>query len=195
MAIIYQTNKKTGITYTYENEPYWDKEKKQSRAKRRLIGKVDPNTGNIVPTREYKKKNLQPHTTIVNPGPTPITRYQRSFWGATYLFDQIGKMLGITAGLKECFPNEYKRLLSIVYFLILEENNYLSRFSHWQKLHIHPYGGDIASQRSSELFQSVDEGSGMHFFQKQGKRRIEKEYWAFDITSILFIFVSTSRVP
>lgn len=26
-VIIYQTNKKPGITYAYNNEPYWDKEK------------------------------------------------------------------------------------------------------------------------------------------------------------------------
>lgn len=24
MAVIFQTNKKTGITYAYQNEPYWD---------------------------------------------------------------------------------------------------------------------------------------------------------------------------
>lgn len=33
MVIIYQTNKKPGITYAYNNEPSWDKEKQQSRAK------------------------------------------------------------------------------------------------------------------------------------------------------------------
>ena len=54
MAVIFQTNKKTGITYAYQNEPYWDKEKQQSRAKRTLIGKVDPVTGEIIPTRSYK---------------------------------------------------------------------------------------------------------------------------------------------
>lgn len=50
MGIIYQTDKRTGITYAYENKAYWDKEKKQSRSKRTLIGKVDPKTGEIVPT-------------------------------------------------------------------------------------------------------------------------------------------------
>jgi hypothetical protein len=33
VGIVYQKNKKTGITYVYQNEPYWDKEKQQSRAK------------------------------------------------------------------------------------------------------------------------------------------------------------------
>lgn len=50
MGIVYQKDKRTGITYAYESKAVWDKEKKQSRAKRRLIGRVDPETGEIVPT-------------------------------------------------------------------------------------------------------------------------------------------------
>ena len=50
MAIIKQTNKTTGITYVYESKSYWDPEKKQARSKRKLIGKIDPATGDIVPT-------------------------------------------------------------------------------------------------------------------------------------------------
>ncbi|MCK9526573.1 MAG: IS1634 family transposase [Limnochordia bacterium] len=184
MGIVYYTNKKTGITYAYENEPYWDKEKQQSRAKRKLIGKVDPDTGEIVPTREYRKKEKLVADSPTKPGPVPIMNMQRSFYGATQLFDQIGKETGVEADLKACFPRTYKKILSIAYYLILEENNSLSRFSHWQRLHIHPLGDDIPSQRSSELFQSIEESERMSFFQKQGKRRIEKEYWAFDVTSI-----------
>jgi len=50
MAIIHQYDKRSGITYAYESHSYWDKEKKTSRAKRTLIGRVDPKTGEIVPT-------------------------------------------------------------------------------------------------------------------------------------------------
>ena len=184
MGIIYQENKITGITYVYENKSYWDKEKQQSRAKRTLIGKLDPQTGQVLPTRTYKRKSEKASEAPVKPGPVPITKVQRSFYGASYLLDQIGKTTGVMQDLKACFPDAFKKILSIVYYLILEENNALSRFSHWQRLHIHPYGEDIPSQRSSELFQSIDEESRMTFFKYQGKRRIEKEYWAFDITSI-----------
>lgn len=41
VAIIHQTDKRSGITYAYESTSHWDKEKKQSRAKRVLIGRVD----------------------------------------------------------------------------------------------------------------------------------------------------------
>ena len=56
MGIIYQKDKRSGITYAYENKSYWDKEKKQSRAKRELIGRLDLETGEIVPTNGLRKK-------------------------------------------------------------------------------------------------------------------------------------------
>lgn len=50
MAIIKQYDKRSGITYVYDSKSYYDKEKKCSRAKRTLIGKLDPDTGEIIPT-------------------------------------------------------------------------------------------------------------------------------------------------
>ncbi|MCR5237713.1 MAG: hypothetical protein K6E34_10985 [Lachnospiraceae bacterium] len=50
MAIIKQFDKRSGITYVYDSKSYYDKEQKCSRAKRTLIGKIDPNTGEIIPT-------------------------------------------------------------------------------------------------------------------------------------------------
>lgn len=183
MSIIYQKNSKTGTVYAYENKAYWDKEKKQSRAKRTLIGKVDPLTGEIVPTRKYEKQEV---SVEIKPKSDTITvsDFKRSFYGASYLFDQIGELTGVKADLKACFPNDYKKILSLGYFLIMEDNNSLSRFPYWQKLHTHPYKKEISSQRSSELLQSIDEESRINFFRKQGKRRSENEYWAFDTTSI-----------
>lgn len=183
MAYVHQTCKKTGITYVYENKPYWDKEKKQSRAKRKLVGKLHPETGEIVPTRDYNKKEAPPEQTS-KPGPKPISQTHRSFYGATYLLNEIGRITGVEEDLKSVFPKRYKQILSIAYFLVMEDSNALSRFPHWSRLHVHPYGKSIPSQRSSELFQSITEEERMGFFTKQAQRRIENEYWAFDTTSI-----------
>ena len=46
-----QTNKKTGVTYVYEAVAVWDKEKKQPRSKRVCIGKLDPETGEFIPSK------------------------------------------------------------------------------------------------------------------------------------------------
>ena len=61
MGIIYQKDKRSGITYAYESVSVWNKELKQSRAKRKLIGRVDPETGEIVPTDGRCRKRSPYH--------------------------------------------------------------------------------------------------------------------------------------
>ena len=66
MAIIKQFDKRSGITYVYDSKSYYDKAKKCSRAKRTLIGKIDPDTGEMIPTdgrnkgAKSKPKTLSP---------------------------------------------------------------------------------------------------------------------------------------
>ncbi|MEG6521774.1 IS1634 family transposase [Desulfotomaculum sp. 1211_IL3151] len=182
-TVVYQTDKRSGITYAYKSVSYWDKEKKQSRSKRTLIGRVDNETGKIIPTDGRCRKNKEVSTTAKR-GPVPTTETARLFFGATYLLDAIGEKLGITDDLQQCFPNTYRKILSIVYYLILEDKNPLYRFEKWSSIYKHPYGKNITSQRSSELFASIDEEAKNKFFRLQGKRRVEKEFWAYDITTI-----------
>ena len=59
MAIVYQKDNRSGTTYAYESKSFWDKEKKMSRAKRTLIGRVDPETREIVQT-DGRCKKLSP---------------------------------------------------------------------------------------------------------------------------------------
>lgn len=183
--MVKQLDKRSGITYIYESVSYWDREKKQPRSKRTLIGRLNPTTGEIVPTDGRGKHRAQKEDDpAVRKGPVPVARTNRLFFGATYLLDQIGEVTGLTADLKTCFPNTYKQIMSIAYYLVLEDQNPLFRFKKWAAIHRHPFGKDIPSQRSTELFQSVTEEAKMHFFRLQGKRRAEKEYWAYDSTSI-----------
>ena len=68
VAIIKKYNKTNGTTYVYDSVSYWDKEKKQPRSKRKLIGKIDPDTGEIVPTggrgRSSREEGDKKSTTI-----------------------------------------------------------------------------------------------------------------------------------
>ena len=182
-TIVYQTDKRSGITYAYQSISYWDKEKKQSRAKRTLIGRVDKETGEIVPT-DGRNRKKQDEKVPSKRGPKAAEMVHRSFYGATYLLDAIGEQLGIIHDLKQCFPDTYKQILSIAYYLILEDSTPLYRFEKWGILHKHPYGKNITSQRSSELFASIAEEAKQRFFTLQGKRRLEEEFWAYDTTSL-----------
>ena len=172
------------MTYAYESESYWDKEKRQSRSKRKLIGIVDPETGEIKPTTKKKRKPSGPDSPWEPNTETPWLYARRIFYGATYLLDKIGDATGVADDLKVCFPDTYKQILSIAYYLILEDKNPLSRFPMWGHLHAHPCGQTISSQQSSALFSGISESQRLHFFRLQGKRSLESEYWAYDTTSI-----------
>lgn len=188
MSIQKQKDHRSGITYAYETTYYWDKEKKQSRSKRILIGRVDNATGEIVPTdgRNKRKKlsDLSKKSATNKPGPVPVTECRHMFYGATYLLEAFANQLGLTADLRACFPEDYKQLLSIAFYLILEDNNPLYRFEKWHLTHKHPCGEDITSPRSSEFFVGITDGQTKQFFKLQARRRVDEEYWAYDSTSI-----------
>lgn len=72
MKIAKSYNHKTGITYVYEVlENKWDKEKQRSVSKRRLIGKLDPVTGEIIPTRKRAAKNDAQEHASTSAAPVP----------------------------------------------------------------------------------------------------------------------------
>lgn len=182
MSIVRMKNKKNGVIYLYESTSYWDKEKRQARNTRVCIGKIDSQTDKIIYNRHYLEREAQKKQQ--KKGCIPSFEYKRTFCGATLLFDQIGKKLGILKDLETCFPGKFKQILSLAYYLILEEHNPMSRFEKWAYTHPHPYGSPIASQRISELFASITEDAKQSFFALQSKRRIEREYLLYDTTSV-----------
>lgn len=60
MSIVRYTNKKTGTVTLYESTSHYDPETKQSRPIRKYLGKLDPETGELIPSKKRKKKEEQP---------------------------------------------------------------------------------------------------------------------------------------
>lgn len=135
----------------YESTNYWDREKQQSRSKRICIGKLDE-AGNLIPSKRFNEP--QPVLPLKR-GPVLRLQARCSFYGATYLFDALGDKLDVTKDLKSCFPDIYKQILSVTYYLILEDRNPLSRFPKWERTHKHPYEKNIPSQRSRKKWGQV----------------------------------------
>lgn len=75
MSLVKLKDKRTGTTYVYESESYWDKEKKQPRSRRKLIGKLDDETGEIIPTGKSGRKKSSKKETEENGSPKPITEH------------------------------------------------------------------------------------------------------------------------
>lgn len=55
-SVVYQTGK-NGMKYAYESESYRDPITKKPKSKRTYLGRVDPDTGMIIPKAEKGKRN------------------------------------------------------------------------------------------------------------------------------------------
>lgn len=183
MAIVHLKNKTNGVTYVYESISYWDKEKGQARNSRTCIGKLDSESSEIIYNKRYLEKQ-QLDAEKRQAGRRASIEHQRHFYGAIYLFDCIVDKLGVREDLNRCFGELSDQILSIAYYLVLEDRAPMSRFGRWERTHEHPFGKEIPSQRSSELFSSITEDAKQSFFLSQSKRRSEEEYLAYDTTSI-----------
>ena len=180
-SLVHVKNPKNGITYVYESFSYWDRDKQQARNRRTCIGKLDPETGEFIPSKRLAGKG---EAAAPKPGPVPSVSSKRLFYGATHLLDCVAEHLGVRDDLRACFPDSYTKILSLAYFLVLEDRNPVSRFSRWARTHVHPFGRDIPSQRSSELLGSISEDAKQSFFRLQASRRLETEFLSYDTTSI-----------
>lgn len=168
--------------YVYIDMPYWNSEKKRGDHKRRYVGKLSGDE--FIPNASYMRSLQSERSAAVKPGPKAAKNCNRKFYGATYLLSQIGYKLGIHSDLKACFPKFYQQIESLCYYLILENGQSLYRLHKWGLTHVHPFEDDLPSQRISELLGSITESAKMEFFKRQASRRAEKEYLAFDTTSI-----------
>jgi transposase len=184
----------SGVPYVFERTSFRVPGEGKVRQKRKYLGKYSDD-GSFIPNEHFfaLSKEEQLKTGLPVPGdtlsssrgrPAAPTEYTRLFAGATYLFDQLSSQLGVTADLKTCFPGSWKQILSIAWFLVLEERNPLSRFPKWSKTHAHPHKKVIPSPRSSDLFASITEDQIQRFFSLQIRRRLESEYLAYDSTSL-----------
>ena len=170
--------------YAYIDKPFWNAVKQQADHKRVYIGKYDGET--FTPGKNYKRLEEE-YTRGQSPaktGPVPTEICLRQFYGATYLLDQISDTTGIADDLKHCFGSAGEEILSMAYYLVLEEGQPMYRFHKWGLTHKHPFGEDIPSQRSSEIFGMISEDLKMDYFKRQAKRHGLNEYLAFDTTSI-----------
>ena len=176
-----RTQNINGVDYVYEDHPYWDKSTKQNRHRRKYIGKLGPD-GEFIPNKKYLARQLE----SVEKGDTAplVTPARRVYYGATHLLDEISRITGIQEDLRVCFPHSDQMLLSLAYYLVLESDSPMYRFSRWAFDHRHPWGEAISSQRISELLRDIPEQAKLEFFKRQSRRRQEKEYLAYDTTSV-----------
>src|SRR5580704_4491517 len=101
---VIHVNQKTGVSYVYEYISYWDKEKKQGRNKQICIGKVDPISGEIIPSKRLRSQEASPESTMTA---------EAQVVGPSLVLDSISERLGLKELLKTCFSQTYQQILAM----------------------------------------------------------------------------------
>lgn len=171
---INHTNKNTGVTYVYESVSYWDKTKKQPRNKKICVGKLDPVSGEFVPS-----KRLTPEQAAIR---DPAVTASAEIVGPSIVLDAVSKQLGLEKLLRSCFPKEYCQIQAMAYYLACQGGP-LSYCGTWCKSHVHS-AEYLTSQRISEILCAISTDKKQTFFTKWMNKVLEDDYLCYDITSI-----------
>jgi len=175
--LYYRLNKKTGKTYVYSIEKsYWDKNKKSPRNKQVYLGKLNTESGKVIPS---KRRNGMIKRSVLAPDVTATVRVA----GPYLLLEKITRTYGLDKLLERCFGEKWKFMLSLVYFLV-HKGLPLSRAEAWSNSCLHPYDESIVSQRISEFLRNISEDERQQFLSIWLEHVLEKEYLCYDITSV-----------
>ena len=168
--------KKNGAAYVYSVKSYWDKDKKAPRNKQVCLGRLDEETGDLIPSKRKAKKGEG----ILRS--TEVTASAKVY-GPYLLLMKLANETGIAKMLRKCSPDIHNEILSLVFFIV-QKGLALSRCEMWSENHHHPSNHSISNQRISELLKQVTEDSRQHFLSFWLKQLLENDLLCYDLTSI-----------
>ena len=173
-------NKKTGVTYLYENHPYWDKEAKQGRSRRKCIGRLDE-AGNPVYNDYYLHREAS-RTEGADGAIPPITR--TVLIGQNLVLDKVIAELGLRGVLaKAVGAGDAELVLQLVRHSVCTVGMPMYLAPHW--LDERGYDGTaLESQRITELLRRLGPDKRNAFFRLWIERHGEGRGVFFDVSSI-----------
>jgi len=179
-------NKSGNNVYLYESESY--RENGKVKNKRRIVGKVDPVTGEHIFKPEYiEEKGINSFDSPVHKqrvySVNDIKKSKVTEYGVFFLLDEISKQIGLVDVLANTIPAAYKEILNLAFFIVASGEPALY-CEDWLYKSEHYPGKALSSQRISELLLALTPGERNAFFESWSDHRRENEYIALDITSI-----------
>ncbi len=165
-SIVYLKNRSTGKVYAYLNESVWNSELKKCECKRKCLGHVDPVTGEIVPNRGNSKKEYATVRSI----------------GHMFFFNNVAENIGLTYAMKQAFPDNWKLLLSCIFFNLSEQSE-MSRIKNWSIDCDTPYNKPISNEVLSEALGDITENNLFIFF-REWRDRFDDDFYAIHTSSI-----------
>ena len=166
--------KVSGKTYVYYVTASYRNEKGKPTCDRVSIGRLDTETGKLIPNRNYYEIYLGK--------PKPVYNGIRDF-GVGDVFKKISGKLGITKLIKCYFPENADEILSTAQY-ILSEGNIMLYMDEYSQTHTTALQDGISNEKCSKLFSALRQEDMQLFFREWMKNKKQKEYLAYDVTSI-----------
>jgi len=168
MSFLVKQKMKSGAVYLYEAEGYWDKDKKQTRQRRRYVGKIDPESGKV----ETPRKSLSIKASLD--------------FGVWHLFESIDDSAKLLSSLAEEFGESATDIFRLAVYQA-SEGKPMNLYKDWSESTSGPQGSFHTSQDISRLLEAIGENSrGRERFLAAWTKRICKKGKAvlFDVTSV-----------
>ncbi len=171
-----QHKKPNGTVYVYKIvDNHWDPKKQQSRNKQVCIGKLDPDTGELVPSKRLSESRVAPLD--------PTVTARTSVSGPAMVLNRIDEETGLSRALAKAFPDTWRQMLSLAWY-VAGTGGALSHAEAWCANHEAPFEGPLCSRRISELLERMSEDGVHTFFKLWGKGVCENDLLCYDITSV-----------
>ena len=163
---------KVYIQYTLEA---YRNEKGQPTSRRVSIGKLDPETGLMIPNRRYYELfDKQPLTALPS-----VIRSQ----GTYAAFRGVAQKLGLEKAVEKVFGKRADTILSVAHYMLCE-GNVMYYLDDWQEEHLTYSKIPLNTAGLSKVFAGISETERLQFFRQWMKQKHDHEYLAYDVTSI-----------
>jgi len=168
--------KPNGAVYVYKIvDNFWDPEKQQSRNKQVCIGKLDPETGELIPSKRLNESQAASLDAAVTA--------KTSVSGPAMVLNRVDEEIGLSKALAKSFPDSWRQIVSLAWY-VAGTGCALSHAESWCGNHETPFEGSLSSQRISELLERMSEDGRQTFFKLWGKQVCENDFLCYDITSV-----------
>lgn len=166
--------KVSGKTYVYYVTASYRNERGQPTCDRTSIGRLDEETGKLIPNRNYYEIYLNK--------PMPVTNGIQDY-GVADVCEKVNKKLGVTKLLHKYFPEHSNEMLTAAQYM-LSEGGVMQYLDEYTQTHRTPKNGRMSSEMCSKTFAAMRQEDMQLFFREWMKQKKQTEYVAYDVTSI-----------
>ena len=110
---------------------------------------------------------------------TDVRTESQHGWSPTEAPKNCPKLLG-----RRRVMNHALWSLSLAYYLVLESDSSMYRFSRWAHDHSHPPGCELPSQRINDIVRQIPEHAKLDFFRHRSSGIVDGEYLEYYTTSV-----------